>query len=150
MNKKPLVATLIVIVALIIGFNIFAFTGIEPPTTPTTPTIDVPPTSEPSTAPTTPSTTPTPKPSTKPTTPPPTSGISLTTLAAHDTKDDCWVVYKGKVYDITSFLPKHAGGTTAISRYCGKEGFESAFQKQHGNSKADLFMKVTTYEGDLA
>ncbi len=143
MNKKPLVAAVIIVVAIIIGINIFAFTGIAPSSAPTTPTIEVPPTSEPSTVPTQPPTKPTPKPTTP-------SGISLTTLAEHNTQEDCWVVYKGKVYDITSFLPKHPGGVTRISRTCGTEDFEGAFQKQHGSSQADRFMKVTTYKGDLA
>lgn len=76
------------------------------------------------------------------------SGIGLAELQAHNSKDDCWVVYKGSVYDVTSFLPDHKGGSKAIDKHCGSLDFEDAFQKQHGNSKADLFMTVTTLEGE--
>lgn len=149
MTKKPFVAAAIILVAIVIGVNIFIFTGTQTDTTNTPqPIVEV---QDQPTVPTQP-TTPTPKPTTKPTqpTPPQDTGISATTLAQHSTSDDCWVIYKGKVYDITSFLPDHPGGTNAIARYCGKEGFESAFQRQHGTSKANMFMKVTIYEGDYS
>lgn len=76
-------------------------------------------------------------------------GIGLQELAKHNSASDCWVVYKNKVYDITSFIPNHPGGEGPIARTCGTTNFESAFQRQHGTSKASLFMKVTTYKGEF-
>ena len=77
--------------------------------------------------------------------------ISMTDLAQHNSQTDCWVGYNGKVYDITSFLPNHSGGTQAIARNCGTSTqFQDAFMKKHGASKASGFMKVTVYKGDLA
>lgn len=31
-------------------------------------------------------------------------------VAKHNTKDDCWTVYKGIVYDVTDYAPAHPGG----------------------------------------
>lgn len=75
--------------------------------------------------------------------------ISLSELQQHNSVSDCWVIYKNKVYDVTAFIPNHPGGQSPIASTCGSTNFESAFQKQHGTSKANLFMKVTTYKGDF-
>lgn len=78
------------------------------------------------------------------------SKISQSMLSEHNTAEDCWVGYNGKAYDITSFLPNHKGGVSAIARNCGTSTqFEDAFKKQHGTSKASLFIKVAIYKGDL-
>jgi cytochrome b involved in lipid metabolism len=78
------------------------------------------------------------------------SKISQSILAEHNSEQDCWVGYNGKAYDITSFLPNHPGGVRAIARNCGTSTqFEDAFRKQHGTSKAGMFIKVAIYKGDL-
>lgn len=81
---------------------------------------------------------------------PQTGKISLSTLASHNSREDCWVGYNGKAYDITAFLPDHPGGVNAIARNCGTvQEFQDAFRRQHGTSKAGMFIKVTIYKGDL-
>lgn len=83
-------------------------------------------------------------------TPPPSTGISQARLAQHNSRDDCWIAYKGKVYDVTSYLGRHPGGTNAIARYCGTASeFEQAFTRQHGTSKAGLLVNVATFIGDF-
>ena len=42
-------------------------------------------------------------------------------IAKHNTKDDCWVIIAGKVYDVTTFLSDHPGGKRAIMMYAGKD-----------------------------
>ncbi|KAF8386525.1 hypothetical protein PRIPAC_75667 [Pristionchus pacificus] len=37
----------------------------------------------------------------------------------HCTHDSLWIIYDGKVYDMTSFYPQHPGGT-ALLRKAGK------------------------------
>lgn len=76
--------------------------------------------------------------------------ISEAELSKHNSKNDCWVSYKDKVYDITSFLPKHPGTSAAIEPYCGTSSdFEQAFTKQHGTSKVGMLMKVGVFIGDF-
>lgn len=91
-------------------------------------TIGSVPTATPTPTPT--KTTPTPTP-TK-TTPKP-SGKSYTKaqVAAHKTGADCWSIINNKVYNLTSYVSSHPGGTAVISAICGKDG-TSAFSGQHG------------------
>jgi len=67
----------------------------------------------------------------------------------HNTQADCWVVYEGKVYDITSWLPRHPGSAEAIAPYCGTMDFEKAFTDQHGQSQVGRLAKEGVYKGDL-
>lgn len=76
--------------------------------------------------------------------------VSVTQLATHNTASDCWIAYKGKVYDMTSYLSRHPGGSNAINRFCGSaDAFEQAFTNKHGTSKASLLVKVATFMGDF-
>ena len=69
--------------------------------------------------------------------------ITESQLAEHGSKEDCWISYKGTVYDITDWLPKHPGSSEAIEPFCGtSSGFEEAFTQKHGTSKANLLMQV--------
>lgn len=44
-------------------------------------------------------------------------------VAKHNTKDDCWMVIHGDVYDVTAFIDSHPGGL-AILQGCGKDATE--------------------------
>jgi hypothetical protein len=77
------------------------------------------------------------------------ASISAEQLGQHNSEDNCWVVYKGKVYDLTLWLPKHPGGAKAISPYCGNLGFEDAFTKKHGATKASFFLQIAKLMGDF-
>ncbi|ANB14631.1 Cyb2p [Sugiyamaella lignohabitans] len=45
-------------------------------------------------------------------------------IKKHTTKESCWVVLHGKVYDVTDFLSRHPGGQKAILRVAGKDATE--------------------------
>ena len=76
--------------------------------------------------------------------------VSVEELKKHSQSSDCWISYKGKVYDVTTFLPKHPGSAAAIMPYCGTASeFEKAFTAKHGTSKASLLMKVGVFMGDF-
>ena len=81
---------------------------------------------------------------------PATGMISRTELKKHNQQADCWVAYKGVVYDITSWLPRHPGSAGAIAPYCGTaEEFAEAFGGQHGTSKDKRLEKEGVKEGVL-
>lgn len=54
-----------------------------------------------------------------------------TQVALHGTRDDCWTIVNGNVYDLTAWIPEHPGGAAAIIQLCGKDGTEK-FEGQHG------------------
>lgn len=49
-------------------------------------------------------------------------------LKLHNKKNDCWIAYKGHIYDITTAFGKHPGGDAAMLKDCGTDatvGFDS-------------------------
>ena len=40
-------------------------------------------------------------------------------LKKHNKRDDCWVVFQGIVYDVTTYLDMHPGGTICIMDNAG-------------------------------
>lgn len=46
-------------------------------------------------------------------------------VALHCTKEDCWMIIDGKVYDLTSYFPFHPGGVRALLKFAGKDGTEN-------------------------
>jgi len=41
-------------------------------------------------------------------------------VAKHNSKESCWVIISGQVYDVTEYLDDHPGGAKAILRFAGK------------------------------
>lgn len=39
----------------------------------------------------------------------------------HRKKNDCWIILSGEVYDVTSWLSKHPGGTRLLLHYGGED-----------------------------
>uniref|UniRef100_A0A0E0EL78 Cytochrome b5 heme-binding domain-containing protein n=1 Tax=Oryza meridionalis TaxID=40149 RepID=A0A0E0EL78_9ORYZ len=52
-------------------------------------------------------------------------------ISAHNTRTDCWVIIKDKVYDVTSYVEEHPGGD-AILNNAGGDSTEGFFGPQHG------------------
>ena len=36
-------------------------------------------------------------------------------IAKHNSRDDLWIIVKGKVYDVTTYLPVHQGGDAILN-----------------------------------
>lgn len=84
---------------------------------------------------------------TKPVTKTPTStakSFTAAEVAEHSNGTSCWLILSAKVYDVTSFIPKHPGGE-AILRGCGKDATQM-FSRHPESAKA---MKEQFYIGDL-
>lgn len=56
--------------------------------------------------------------------------ISLQELSEHSSEYDCWTAYKGKVYNITQYLPYHPGGKKILMQGAGKDSTD-LFDKYH-------------------
>lgn len=50
--------------------------------------------------------------------------ISGKEVAKHNTRESCWIIVHGKVYDVTDFLDDHPGGSKIILKYAGKDATE--------------------------
>jgi cytochrome b involved in lipid metabolism len=46
-------------------------------------------------------------------------------VAKHNTEDDCWMIIKGHVYDISAYFPYHPGGKRALLKFAGRDGTEN-------------------------
>jgi hypothetical protein len=51
--------------------------------------------------------------------PPPLPQYTIADVAEHTEKDDCWVVIRGKVYDVSSWLASHPGGPSILLKLAG-------------------------------
>ncbi|KAK6588604.1 flavohemo cytochrome b-type NAD(P)H [Cryptosporidium xiaoi] len=47
--------------------------------------------------------------------------VSVEELRSHASENDCWVAYRGKVYDITKYLEFHPGGKEILLQFAGKD-----------------------------
>lgn len=63
----------------------------------------------------------------------PTASLTMAEVARHAASSSCWTVVDGQVYDLTSWVTEHPGGTAAIEGLCGTDG-TAAFRGQHGSS----------------
>lgn len=51
----------------------------------------------------------------------PDAVISGKEVAQHNSRESCWIIVHGKVYDVTEFLNDHPGGSKIILKYAGKD-----------------------------
>lgn len=62
-------------------------------------------------------------------------------VAKHNKQSDCWVSYKGKVYNVTEFIEDHPGGEDLIVEYAGKDVTEiMADPLSHDHSRSAYAM----------
>ncbi len=105
--NKTLLISIIVIVLIIIGAVAFNYNqGTSAPVTPTPEPIAT-------------------------STPVAADEISLAEIAKHNSATSCYAAVNGSVYDLTSWISDHPGGSQAILGLCGTDG-SSAFTNQHG------------------
>lgn len=67
-----------------------------------------------------------------------TQTIAAAEVALHSSRNDCWTIIDGKVYDVTSFIPGHPGGN-AIAKACGIDATDN-FKgvEKHSNGAVEL------------
>ncbi len=145
MNKNVLYTLVGFVVILVIGAVLTRSTSSSPVATPSSDTVIVASSTPPTPVPTTtaatatsvtiPSTPPviTPPPATAPPVAAPNS-YTMAQIAVHNTGTNCWTTVQGNVYDVTSWINRHPGGSDAILSLCGKDG-SAAFDDQHGGER---------------
>jgi len=98
--------------------------------------------SEPTAAPTT-------EPTTAPSSPSAAATYTAAEVAKHNTGTDCWSVVNKNVYDLTSYVSSHPGGSAVIKAICGKDG-SAAFSGQHGGAKTPASVLASFKLGALS
>jgi cytochrome b involved in lipid metabolism len=63
-----------------------------------------------------------------------TKEYSRNEVANHATADDCWIIYKNNVYDVTKFINLHPAGEKYLTDYAGAD--TSVEFDQVGHSEA--------------
>ena len=71
---------------------------------------------------------------------------TVTDVAGHNSRDSCWIVLKGKVYDVTAYVEEHPGGD-AILRNAGGDSTTGFYGPQHPPRVFDMIGDY--YIGDL-
>ena len=46
--------------------------------------------------------------------------LSAQQVTEHNSRESCWVIVSGEVYDVTEFLDDHPGGAASILRCAGR------------------------------
>ncbi|KAJ7953934.1 cytochrome b5-like [Quillaja saponaria] len=59
----------------------------------------------------------------------------------HKTKDDCWVVIDGKIYDVSSYLDEHPGGDDVVLDATGRDATDDFEDAGHSKSARELMEK---------
>ncbi|CAH1411956.1 unnamed protein product [Lactuca virosa] len=73
--------------------------------------------------------------------------LSLEEVSKHATKEDCWLVISGKVYDITPFLDDHPGGDEVLVLATRKDATEEFEDVGHSQNARDMLKDY--YVGDI-
>ncbi|CAG8434507.1 673_t:CDS:1 [Scutellospora calospora] len=74
--------------------------------------------------------------------------ISAKEVAKHNTRQDCWVIIHGKVYDVTKFLPEHPGGVKVILDQAGKDA-TAAFDPIHPQDIIKMYLPPEAFLGEI-
>ncbi|XP_077217781.1 cytochrome B5-like protein isoform X2 [Tasmannia lanceolata] len=67
-------------------------------------------------------------------------------VSLHNTRTDCWIIIKDKVYDVTPYVEEHPGGD-AILAHAGDDSTEGFYGPQHATRVFDMVDEF--YIGDL-
>ncbi|XP_009786222.1 cytochrome b5 [Nicotiana sylvestris] len=74
--------------------------------------------------------------------------FTMEEASQHNTKDDCWVVIDGKVYDVSSYLDEHPGGDDVVLAATGKDATDEFEDAGHSKDARELMEKFFIGELD--
>ncbi|EPS34000.1 putative cytochrome b5 [Penicillium oxalicum] len=67
-----------------------------------------------------------------------TKELTLTEVAAHNTKKDLYMIIHEKVYDVTSFVDEHPGGEEVLLDVGGQDGSEAFEDVGHSDEAREI------------
>jgi len=67
-------------------------------------------------------------------------------VSQHNKRNDCWIIVKDKVYDVTAYVEEHPGGDTILNN-AGRDSTEGFYGPQHATRVFDMVGEF--YIGDL-
>lgn len=70
-------------------------------------------------------------------------------VSLHNSKESCWSIINGYVYDLTSWIPNHLGWEDKIFRICGIDG-SRAFNKKHSDAEKPINILMGFKIGELS
>uniref|UniRef100_A0A0C9RK17 TSA: Wollemia nobilis Ref_Wollemi_Transcript_14037_970 transcribed RNA sequence n=1 Tax=Wollemia nobilis TaxID=56998 RepID=A0A0C9RK17_9CONI len=81
--------------------------------------------------------------------------FTMKQVSAHTTKNDCWFVIGGKVYNVTKFLEEHPGGEEVLIEVSGKDAtrdFEDVGHSTAAKGMMDSYLVgvLEGFKGDVA
>lgn len=74
--------------------------------------------------------------------------MDFSTVQMHNSKNDCWVVIHGNVYDLTSFKESHPGGSKIIEKQAGKDA-TAQFKMYHPPDLMDKLLEKKYHLGPV-
>ncbi|KAH7517536.1 hypothetical protein FEM48_Zijuj09G0075400 [Ziziphus jujuba var. spinosa] len=72
---------------------------------------------------------------------------SLAQVSEHNSRENCWLVIEGKVFDVTKFLEDHPGGDEVLLSATGKDATDDF--EDVGHSTSARAMMDEFYVGDI-
>ncbi|KAE8076259.1 hypothetical protein FH972_014922 [Carpinus fangiana] len=73
--------------------------------------------------------------------------FNLSQVSEHNTREDCWLIINGKVYDVTKFLEDHPGGDEVLLSGTGKDATDDFEDVGHSDSAREMMNEF--YVGEI-
>ncbi|GFY86018.1 hypothetical protein Acr_04g0007560 [Actinidia rufa] len=67
--------------------------------------------------------------------------FTLSQVAQHKSKEDCWFIINGRVLDVTKFLEEHPGGEEVLLDSAGKDATKDFNDIGHSQASKNLLVK---------
>ncbi|KAG5036826.1 hypothetical protein AAZX31_07G050800 [Glycine max] len=77
-----------------------------------------------------------------------TKTFTFEEVAKHNHRKDCWIIVKGKVYDVTPFLDDHPGGDEVLVTATEKDATTDFEDIGHSDSATEMMEKYFVGEVD--